>query len=255
MSRAWLERLPETRSCNLAVALERFGELREAIAPPTYSVCVNEGFVAEDVDSGDLEADIDAYLLPPGMELPVDEDERDRLCGRIELELDTRTRELRLGVLDIPEEAQTNGLGSIVIDQLAGLGEDLGLGSMCLEAGNVGRWAWMRCGFDFEDPRSRAAVLGAAAGFARALGSEVELGAIEHTWELVDLPGTVTAREVLEAGGAAIRSVRRPISLGKALVLGPPPSANPWWGRLSLEAGSEGVVRLREYVASRGNED
>jgi len=254
LANAWLERLPGQGWCDLRDWLERFGELREAVAPPTFSVVAKEGLVAGDVDCGYLEAGIDAHLVPPGAEPPQDKEEQDGLCGRVELELDTETRELRLSTLDIPEEAQTGGLGSIVIAQLAALGQDLGLRSMHLEAGNVGRWAWMRCGFDFDHPTSRAVVLGAAEQFARALGRDVDLSGIEHTCDLVELPGTVTAEEIRAAGGAAIRSAVQPISLGKALVLGAPPSANPWWGRLSLEPGSEELVRLREYVASRGSQ-
>jgi hypothetical protein len=45
------------------------------------------------------------------------------------------------------------------------------------------------------------------------------------------------------------------ISLGKALILGPPPAANVWWGRLHLGLGSEGRVRLARYVATHGNTD
>lgn len=253
LAKGWLDRLPPEGWCDLRDSLERYGELRDAVAPPTFSVLVTEGVVARDRGSGHLEAAIEAHLVPPGREPPREEDEADSHCGAIDLALDTKTRELRLSSLDLPAEAQTAGLGSIVMSQLAALGEDLGLESIHLQAGNVGRWAWMRCGFDFDDPVWLEATVTAGEKFALALGREVDLSAIEHAWDFVELPGTVTAEEIQTAGGAAIRSSGRPISLGKALVLGPVPSANPWWGRLRLDPTSEGRVRLDEYVSRRGS--
>jgi len=251
LAQAWLGRLPAEGRLDLTVSLDRFPELRDAISPPTFSVAVRDGMVTGEGDY--IEAAIDAYLVPEGAEPPRDGSEDAISCGDIDLDLDLETRELRLSTLDVPPEAQAAGLGSLVMAQLAELGEDLGLWSICLEAGNVGRWAWMRCGFDFDDPAGRDAVVGAATDFAQALGRDVDPSEIEHAWDFVELPGTVSAEEIQAAGGVAIRSAGRPISLGKALVLGPPSAANPWWGRLRLDPGDTGRIRLKEYVASYGS--
>ena len=248
LAQAWVGRLPGEGWWDLTVSLDRFPELRDAISPPNFSVAVRDGTVAAECPSY-IEAFIDAYLVPAGVEPPHHESS----CGDIDVALDTETRELRLSTLDIPPEAQTGGLGSLVIAQLADLGERLGLESIRLEAGNVGRWAWMRCGFDFDDPLSRETVIRVAADFAEALNRDVDLSRIEHAWDFVALPGTVSAEEIQAAGGVAIRSSGRPISLGKALILGPRSAANPWWGCLRLDPGDAGRVRLKEYVASHGN--
>ncbi len=253
LAKAWLERLPQEGWCDPRESVDRFPELRDAVSPPTFSLIVREGVVAGDRDSDYLEAAIEAHLVPPGVEPPEGEDEADGRCGGIDLAFDMETRELRLSTLDMPPEAQTGGLGSLVLAQLADLGEALGLQSIHLEAGNVGRWAWMRCGFDFDDAVWRDNTMEVAEAFARALGRNVDLSGIEHAWDFVELPGTVTAEEIQAAGGPAIRSAGGPISLGKALVLGPVPAANPWWGRLRLDPAGEGRVRLGEYVASRAS--
>jgi hypothetical protein len=214
-------------------------------------VAVTEGVVAGRGDPYYLEAGVDAHLVPPGRSPPTSDAETAGECGNIELSLDTETRELRLSNLSLPTEAQTGGLGSLLIRELAVLAEALGLESMHLEAGNVGRWAWMRCGFDFDDPIWRERTVQAANDFAAALSRDVDLSAIEHAWDFVELPGVVSADEIRSAGGHTIRSAGQPIALGKALILGPAPALNPWWGRLRLGPDSEGRVRLDEYVASR----
>jgi hypothetical protein len=253
--RKWLGRLAGAEWADLGESLDDFPELRDAIAPPTFRVAVSEGAVLGEPASGYLEAGIDAYLVPPGEALPtVEEDEvlpDLNRYGHIDLGLDTGTSELRLSTLDIPPAAQTGGLGTIVLAQLAELGQALGLESIHLEAGKIGRWAWLRCGFDFDWPEQRDAVVAVAAQAAERLGRDIDLSAIQHAWDFADLPGTVTGEE-LEAGlGVRIGPADQPVSLGKALILGPPPAANPWWGRLDLGRESEGYVRLKSYVRSR----
>lgn len=247
----WRGRLAGAGWLDLRRETELFPELIDAIAPATYAVVVRSGEVITDSDSY-LEAGIDAYLVPEGVPAPEpdDEFERNAAYGRIEMGLDTENRELRISQLDLPSDQQTYGLGTLLIAQLVELADDPRLEAVVLEASDVGRWAWMRCGFDFANPHSREQTL-AAAGFARRLGRDVALGSIEHTWELVDLNGTITADEIQAAGGPMISAVGTPIALGKALVLGPPPAANPWWGRLDLRTGARGRVRLHEYLASR----
>ena len=80
--------------------------------------------------------------------------------------LDTETNELKISQLDLPCDQQGYGHGALLIAQLAELGEELGLETIVLEASDVGRWAWMPCGFDFADPHSPAQTVAAAADFA-----------------------------------------------------------------------------------------
>lgn len=251
---SWMARLPPQGWCDLTQSPDRFPELTDAVAPPRFSIVINEGVVMGDGDSY-LEASLDARLIGPGIQPPAGDeaDEQDGRFGGIELSLDTETRELRLSNIYLPPDVQSFGLGSLVIGQLALLGEELALESIHLEAGNVGRWAWMQCGFDFDDPVWLQATVAAAERFANALGREVDLSSVEHTWDFLALPGTVTGREIQAAGGGSITPGDLPVALGKALVLGPAPAANPWWGRLRLGPGSEGRVRLGQYVANRGN--
>jgi hypothetical protein len=255
LAEKWMARLAVQGWCDLTEFPDRFPELTDAIAPPRFSIIINEGAVIQDRDSGYLEASIDARLIGPGVQSPRgrDEEEEGRFGG-IELSLDTETRELRLSNIYLPLDAQTVGLGSLVMGQLAVLAEDLGLESIHLEAGNIGRWAWMQCGFDFEEPIGLRVTVAAAQQFAEALGREVDLSTIGHTRDFLALPGTVSAAEMRAAGGP-IMPVDLPISLGKALILGPPAAANVWWGRLHLGLRSGGRVRLAKYVATHGNTD
>lgn len=239
---------------DLTESIEPFPELRDAITPPTYGLAVASGAVDGDRASGYLEAGIEAFLVPPGSGPPeIEEDEALpdlNRYGHIDLSLDTETSELRLSTLEIPPVAQTGGLGTVIVDQLAYLARDLGLGSMHLQAGKIGRWAWLRCGFDFDWPDQRDEMVSAAAWAAQRLGRNVDLSGIQHAWDFADLKGTVSQQELVTAFGARLPPTDRPISLGKALILGPMEAMNPWMGRLDLRPGSEGYVRLREYVAS-----
>ena len=175
--------------------------------------------------------------------------------GHVVLSFDTTMDELLLDTLDLPPVVQTGGLGTLVVAQLANLARDLGLASIHLQAGKIGRWAWLRCGFDFASPEQRDMLVAHAAWAAERLGRDVDLRRIQHAWDFADLDGTVTQQEVMQAFGARLAPTDRPIPLGKALILGPDPAMNPWWGRLDLERESAGSVRLREYVASRARQD
>jgi hypothetical protein len=196
---SWMARLPAEGWCDLTESPDHFPELTDAIAPPHFSIVINDGAVIGDRDSGYLEASIDALLIPPGVQPPRGEEEESRFGG-IELSLDTETRELRLSNIHLPLEAQTVGLGSLVMGQLAVLAEDLGLESIHLEAGNIGRWAWMQCGFDFDDLIGLETTVAAAQQFAEVLGLEVDLNTIGHTRDFLELPGTVSAAEMRAAG-------------------------------------------------------
>jgi hypothetical protein len=256
--REWLERLG-SEWVDLSESIDTFPELRDAITPPTFGLEVAEGAVDGDPATGYLEAGVEAFLVPPGSGPPVIEADEAlpdlNRYGHIDLSLDTEANELRLSILDLPPVVQTGGLGTVVVAQLAYLGRNLGLSSVHLEAGKIGRWAWLRCGFDFDWPEQRDMLVSAAGWAAERLGRDVDLSGIRHAWDFADLEGTVSQRELVEAFGVGLAPTDRPIPVGKALILGPREAVNPWWGRLDLRRGSEGYVRLREYVANRARSE
>jgi hypothetical protein len=65
------------------------------------------------------------------------------------------------------------------------------------------------------------------------LGRRVELSAIRQPADFATLTDPVSPEEISSAGGSAIDG-DRPVSLGKALMLGPPQQTNYWLGRLRL---------------------
>jgi hypothetical protein len=132
------------------------------------------------------------------------------------------------------------------------LGDQLGLDRIELEAGKVGRWAWMRCGFDFMDQHERDKVVACAGKFASRLRREVDLTTIRHSWDFLDLVDPIDPSEIKGAGGPSIAPSDQPIALGKALLLGPNLNENSWFGRLNLDRESEGRVRLDNYVLRNG---
>src|SRR5665811_1789184 len=93
LAETWMARLAVPGWCDLAESPACFPELTDAIAPPRFSIVVNEGAVIRDQHSGYLEASIDARLIGPGAQPPrgrdeEDEDDENRFGG-IELSLDT----------------------------------------------------------------------------------------------------------------------------------------------------------------------
>lgn len=245
----WIDRLDGEEGVWLRGAeLERFPELTEAAVPAGFAFEPDEdGDSCLFARDGQLQVRLIGRLIPP-CEVPDSDHSR---LGALELDIDTESRQMLLGTLDLPEHAQQAGLGRIAIGQLAVLGDRLGLETIELQAGKIGRWAWLRCGFDFADDDAREIVVTIAANFADRLGIDVDLNRIKHSWDFIDLPGTVMPAEVLAAGGPAITPANAPVPVGKALLLGPPP-VNPWFGKLTLDRRSEGRVRLDTYVLGDG---
>lgn len=216
-------------------------ELEAAVSPAGFALEDVEGYV--EISGNEITLEMRGELTPPST-FGLQE------SGFVDLAIETEQGELFLESLDLPAQIQLNGLGTAIFGRLALLAEDLGLASIELQAGKVGRWAWMRCGVDFADRDARTIVVDAAAEFAERLGVKVDLSHIEHSWDFVDLAGFVSAEQVLNAGGPRFDPLTASMPLGKALVLGPPLDRNLWFGRLILEAESTGRVRLRDYLLS-----
>jgi hypothetical protein len=248
LSENWLAHLGENTGIWLADELDRFPDLRDAIAPPRFRAALEPESSLVDTGDGHLELALTGSLVPPG-ESP---DSPPNRLGAIELFIDTHVGHMQLNVLDVPPHLQQQGLGRLVVGQLAVLGDRLGLERIDVQAGNTGRWAWIRCGFDFEDADQRERVVLAATSFGRRLGLDLDLTDIEHSWDFLALEGTVTPEQIRAAGGAEVRPADEPVPLAKALILGPSASENLWFGQLTLDRKSEGRVRLDSYVL--GNE-
>jgi hypothetical protein len=236
----WLQRLPPENHVLLLKDLDRFPELRDAATPPDFTLRPFEDSYLGAAD-GEIFAQLDGELVPPAEFASAE-------VGYVDVELATVDRVLVIHTLDIPPSFQLRGLGRLVVAQLAVLGDQLGLETIELEAGKVGRWAWMRCGFDFMSESDREVVIIAAKEFATRLGRAVDLSGIEHSWDFLDLDDPVRPEEIKAAGGPTINPPGQEVPLGKALLLGPNVNANPWFGRLTLDRKSAGRVRLENYV-------
>jgi hypothetical protein len=248
----WLAKLGKRDHALLAESLDEFPELQEAIAPPRYGFQIEDeselsylARVAED----EVFVHLRALLVPPG-EDPTSDSER---VGLIDVDLDSREKLMILDTLNLPQHLQGEKRGSLVVAQLAALGDELDLEAIELQAGNVGRWAWLRCGFDFLDDDNRGRLVEPAKAFAQRLGVEVDLDQIRHSWDFIDLEGKAMPEQIQAAGGPRIAPEDQPVSIGKALVLGPPLTANLWFGRLELDRESSGRVRLDTYVFGDGD--
>lgn len=246
---AWLKRLGKDCACDLASNFERFPELRDALVPPSYSVVVQEGILESLAEANSVKVEVRAQLLPPGVESVRDDEESGKRGGAISVALNTETALLKIEDLRLPKAEQGRGYGTAVIAQLADLGERLGLKTMQAVPAQIGRWAWIRCGFDFM-PEWRDVVVEQAEDFARVLGREVDLAGVEHAWDFIDLPGSVSATELKKAGATSAWQCDSAIPVGKALLLGPK-QGPPWKGFIRLDRDSPGRTRLDEYAASR----
>jgi hypothetical protein len=245
----WLDRLGTVEGLGLAGELNRFPELRDAVAPPGFKVIPSEDSYLAREAGAEVAVELRARLDPPA-DVGTDEP------GYVDLALTTdatyEENKILVSTLDMPSALHGQGLGRLVIGQLAVLGDRLGLEAIELEAGKVGRWAWMRCGFDFADRAEREKVINAAEDFAQRLGRKVDLSKIEHSWGFLDLREPVSPDQMRAASGPLIDV---PVTLGKALLLGPNVNTNPWFGRLTLDRKSEGRVRLDNYVLADGSAD
>jgi hypothetical protein len=227
---------------DLGQRLSEFAELSAALAPPHFQLEVEHGELRH-LGLGEFELTVRAHLLPPADLRPSVQG-----MGLVEIDIETLEGELRLETLELPSGLQKQRLGSLLIAQLAALGDLLALERFCLQAGRIGRWAWMRCGFDFRDPSDRACVVAAAERFAVRLGLAPDLSSVTHSWDFLDLQGTLSAEEIRAAGGPAIEPEDAPIPLAKALLLGPGQDENVWFGEMDLDPRSASRVRLRGYA-------
>jgi hypothetical protein len=232
----WQEQLADSGFAALPESLDQFPELRDATVPDGYELVDAEGFVQ--FEDGVLGAQLTARIAAPDTDT----------LGAVDVDLDTESREMRIDTLDMPEDRCGGRLGRLVLAKLAVLGQDLGLEAIVLEAGKVGRWAWLRCGFDFDGDEERHRVIDAAREFAQRLGCDVDLSAIRHSWDFVELPGTIPAQAIRDAGGPVIFPTDAMVPRGKALILGPNQASNTWLGRLDLDPRSPGFIRLHSYV-------
>lgn len=132
------------------------------MAPPQFGVeALEDSYLAREGDA-DVVVELRARLIPP-------HDSGTSQPGYFDLLFTTDPSEdentLLINTLDMPTGLQAQGFGRLVMGQLAVLGDQLGLEAIELDAGKVGRWAWMRCGFDFVEG-GRGKVLQAAEAFA-----------------------------------------------------------------------------------------
>lgn len=223
--------------------LSAFPELAAAIAPPRFEVDVEAGHI-RDLGHGECELTVRAQLLAPA-ELRAQVPD----AGLIEIDIATLEGELTLDTLELPRALQKGRLGRLLIGQLAALGDQLELERFRLQAGRIGRWAWMRCGFDFCDPSDRDCVVEAAARFASRLELNLDFSAIKHSWDFLAFDDVLTGAAVLAAGGPVIEPASAPVPLAKALLLGPGQDENLWFGEMDLDPRSASRVRLRDYLS------
>ena len=246
----WLKELGSTDAVELTVnELDRFPELRDALAPPQFEIRPDSGSCLMRAGGSDIDVELRAELIAPP-DLGADQPGLIDLLFTTDAEEDLGRRIL-INTLDMPPALHTQGLGRLVIGQLAVLGDQLGMEALALQAGKIGRWAWMRCGFDF-DPGMRESVVSAAEEFAERLDREVDLSGVEHSWDFRTFRDPVSPEEMRAAGGPVITEA---MPLGKALLLGPNENANPWFGHLTLDRKSEERVRLDSYVHGDGSSD
>jgi hypothetical protein len=107
----------------------------------------------------------------------------------LSLDFYTAEGEVALEDMHLPRGYQAQGLGRAVVDELAALGDALGIEALITMAADVGRYAWARCGFDFMGDDIRHLVVGSAAEFAEALGRPFDGSSIAHSWELAEYAG------------------------------------------------------------------
>ncbi len=245
----WASRLEQLGgAADLRDQLDEFPELREAIVPSGFeSSFPDDGEVSYlALRDGAIEGQIEVWLRPPGLGAEAEPPE----AGVVTLMLDTAEDKLLLENLYMPLRARRQGLGPLTVAAIAKMADCLSMASIELEAGQTGRYAWARCGFRFLDETEREKVLHCASLFAERLGVDVDLDVITEPWQLAELPGEVMRSQVAGAGGPAAPDGGgdQTWNLGRALLLGPPQEANPWFGALNPQEGNPERVRLDNYA-------
>jgi GNAT superfamily N-acetyltransferase len=219
-------------SVDLRSGLARFPELERAVTLPGYRAEIQQGSGLVAGDEG-VRVALSVRWVSPGS----------RELGTYSFDIHTGEQVAEIAGLRLAPEARGHGLGRLLVRLMARLGDELDLEAVILMAADVGRYAWPRLGFDFMEGEDRALALEEAARFARRLGRAAELGQVEHSWELAELPGpTISLADFAAARGDPL-PVRGgiPLRWGQALLLGP---AIEWAGRLDLRPDSRSRAQL-----------
>lgn len=256
LARNWTARFGSDGGADLDKDLSRLSELQDAVLPVGWSIKpYGDSYLR--IDGQTLSCEFRAHLAPPGVAFPADDDRGEDALGLVVFNFDTTVDDddfaccMELQNLEIPAGIQRRGAGRLVVGGLVQLGHELGLEYAVLHAERVGRYAWARCGFDFLEEDHRRGVVEAASDFADRLGRPVDLDAVQHPWDMANLPGLVTRGEIEDAGGPPAYRGRRSatFTLGQALLLGPALDRNHWHGKLQLS----GAVRGNRYLFPNGD--
>lgn len=146
---------------------------------------------------------------------------------------------------------QRQGIARRVLSASVDLYDSLGVRKARMNAVGVGRYAWARAGFDFDErvfgePDSEPAALPALRELAERLGHD--LGGAKSAWEIAARREEVPAG-LFESRGGSVRFLSAPTDcegpLGRVLFL----CAGVWdWdGTLDLDPGSQGREQFEEY--------
>jgi GNAT superfamily N-acetyltransferase len=219
-------------SVDLRSGLPRFPELERAVTLRGYRTEIQQGSGLVAGDEGVRVAVSVRWVSPAGLEL-----------GTYSFDIHTGEQVAEIEGLRLAPEARGHGLGRLLVRLMARLGDELDLEAVILMAADVGRYAWPRLGFDFMEGEDRALALTEAARFARRIGRAPELGDVEHSWEVAELPGpTISFADFAAARGdpMPMRGARQ-LRWGQALLLGP---TIEWAGRLDLRHDSRSRAQL-----------
>ncbi len=168
--------------------------------------------------------------------------------------LDFRGSFLNADRMFIDETRQGGGIGRRFMADVVALAATLGLDRVTLEADNIGRYAWLRCGFLPDRGswmRMRPEIITRIVGAAGEIPSDrfmeiLEIARNENpvaARELAALTDPVTSTTLFDSDAHP-----RAVPLGRALFLEASP---PWAGSLDLnDSGSMDV--LNRYIASSG---
>jgi GNAT superfamily N-acetyltransferase len=238
LTREWRRRLDDEPWVDLTRELARFPELEGAVALPELQTIPQEGAYVAAADRG--------VVVELGL---VWESASGARAGTFSLDVHTADRVILLHDMHIAPSLQGLGAGREIVRQVVALADELGIERIRAHANDVGRYAWARCGFDFDPELEHQHVIAAAEQFAGSLNRHFDSAGIDHSWELAEFPGDpVSLAELAEVRGEpAPEGEAPPFSFGQALLLGPP-SGNEWFGVFDLAPGSPSREQLARYV-------
>lgn len=112
-----------------------------------------------------------------------------RQVGDFHVLVEGYTNELQISTLDMPRERHGSDYGRTSIQRLADHRRHAGCKLMRLDANKIGRYAWARCGFEFETPEDPERIVSAASSLAEQLGASFDADAIQRratsaTWPI-----------------------------------------------------------------------